>query len=62
MSAPRPAASRPGIMTTAIVAPPIPAASMSRNAPTSGEPSSVAIAAKLPAAPITMAAIGGASS
>ena len=41
--------------------PPIPLASMSRNAPTSGEPRSVLIAAKLPAAPITVTAVSGAS-
>ena len=34
---------------------------MSRNAPTIGEPSSVETAAKLPATPMTTAAIGGAS-
>ncbi len=39
----------------------MPAASMSRNAPTIGEPRSVEIAAKLPATPTTTAAIGGAS-
>ena len=39
----------------------MPAASSSRNAPSSGEPSSALIAAKLPVAHITAAAIGGAS-
>ena len=43
------------------MAPPRPDASISRNAPTSGEPSSVLIAAKLPATPITVDAISGAS-
>ena len=41
--------------------PPSPAISMRRNAPTSGEPSSVAMAAKLPAAPMTATAMCGAS-
>ena len=61
MRAPIPAASRPGSMTTPIIPPPMPAASISRNAPTSGEPRSVLMAAKLPAAPITITAISGAS-
>ncbi len=39
----------------------IPAASMIRKAPSSGEPSRVLIAAKLPADARTVAAIGGAS-
>jgi len=56
-----PAASNPGTSTTPRIAPPIPAASISRNAPTIGEPRSVLIAAKLPAAPITAIAIAGAS-
>ena len=61
MSEPTPAASSPGTRTTPSSAPPRPAASISRNAPTIGEPSSVEIAAKLPATPTTTAAIGGAS-
>ena len=56
-----PAASRPGTSTTPSIGPPSPAASISRNAPTSGEPRSVLIAAKLPAAPITATAFAGAS-
>ena len=58
---PTPAARRPGTSTISIIGPPNPATSMSRKAPTSGEPKSVAMAAKLPAAPITTAAMGGAS-
>ena len=50
MRDPMPAASNPGTSTTPRIAPPIPAASISRNAPTIGEPRSVLIAAKLPAA------------
>ena len=53
MSEPTPAASRPGTSTTPSIGPPIPDTSMSRNAPASGEPRRVLIAAKLPAAPIT---------
>ncbi len=41
--------------------PPSPTASISRKAPTMGEPNSVLMAAKLPAAAITTAAVGGAS-
>ena len=41
--------------------PPIPAASSNKKAPTSGEPSRLEIAAKLPAAPITATACFGAS-
>ena len=61
MSEPTPAASSPGTSTTPSIGPPSPAASMSRNAPTRGEPRSVLIAAKLPAAPITAIACAGAS-
>ena len=61
MSEPMPAASRPGTSTTLIMAPPSPAASISRNAPASGDPSSVLMAAKLPAAPINITAWGAAS-
>ena len=51
MSAPIPAASRPGTSTTPIIAPPIPEASINRNAPASGDPPMrVLIAAKLAAA------------
>ena len=56
-----PAASSPGTSTIPISAPPSPPASIIRNAPAIGEPSSVEIAAKLPAAPITTLAIWGAS-
>ena len=41
-SEPIPAASRPGTSTSSIMAPPSPEASISRNAPVSGEPSRVA--------------------
>ena len=61
MSAPIPAANSPGASTTLAAPPPIPAASSSKNAPASGEISRVAMAAKLPAAPITMMACSGAS-
>ena len=61
MSVPMPAASRPGTSTRPSIGPPRPEASSSRNAPISGEPSSELIAAKLPAAAITAAALGGAS-
>ena len=60
-SAPMPEASSPGRATRLSVAPPIPAASMIRKAPSTGEPSSVLIAAKLPAEASTVTAIGGAS-
>ena len=46
---PTPAASRPGTRTTPSIGPPRPDASMSRNAPTMGDPSRVLMAAKLPA-------------
>ena len=61
MSVPTPAASRPGTSTTPSIGPPSPAVSSSRKAPRSGEPSSELIAAKLPAAAITVAARSGAS-
>ena len=51
-----PAASRPGRNTTPIIGPAIPATSISRKAPTIGEPSRVLMAAKLPAAPMTTVA------
>jgi hypothetical protein len=57
-SAPTPAASRPGSSTSSSMELLSPAASMSRNAPTSGEPSSVLIAAKLPAAASMSTACG----
>ena len=60
-SDPTPAASRPGNSTISMVGPPSPTTSMSRKAPTRGEPRSVAIAAKLPAPPMTTLAIAGAS-
>ena len=47
--------------TTPSIGPPRPDASSSRNAPRSGEPSSELMAAKLPAAAITVVAVGGAS-
>ena len=56
-----PAASRPGISTSSIMAPPSPVASISRKAPVRGEPSRVAMAAKLPAAATTVWVRAGAS-
>ena len=56
-----PEASSPGSATRLSVRPPTPAASMIRNAPRMGEPSSVLIAAKLPADAMIVTAIGGAS-
>ena len=56
-----PEASRPGSATRLRVAPAMPAASMIRKAPSSGEPSSVLMAAKLPADAMIVTAIGGAS-
>ena len=58
---PMPAARSPGTSTRPSRGPPRPAASISRKAPTNGEPSRVLIAAKLPAAAMTVAAMGGAS-
>ena len=60
MREPTPATRRPGASTISMVCPPNPMISISKKAPTRGEPSSVAMAAKLPAAPMTTAAIGGA--
>jgi hypothetical protein len=60
-SAPMPEASRPGSATRLSAAPPIPATSMIRNAPSTGEPRSVLIAAKLPAEAMIVRAVGGAS-
>ena len=54
-----PAASRPGSSTIVAAAPPTAMASISRNAPSSGEPSSAEMAAKLPAPPITSERLGG---
>ena len=53
MSVPMPAASSPGTRTTPSIGPPSPAASSSRNAPMSGEPSSELIAANDPAPAMT---------
>ncbi len=61
MSVPTPAASRPGSSTSPSMAPPRPAASISRNAPAIGEPNNVLMAAKLPAAAMTVTAVGGTS-
>ena len=61
ISEPTPAASSPGTSTSSSMAPPSPEASISRNAPSRGEPSSVLTAAKLPAAATTVAVLGGAS-
>ncbi len=58
MSVPTPAASRPGRSTSSSIVPPKPTASISRKAPVRGEPSSVLIAAKLPAAPTTVLTCG----
>ena len=52
-SEPRPAAIRPGRRTSGSVAPPSPAASIRITAPMTGEPNTVEIAAKLPAAAMT---------
>ena len=60
-SAPMPEASRPGRATRLSVVPATPAASMIRKAPSTGEPSRVLIAAKLPAEARIVTAIGGAS-
>ena len=61
ISEPMPAASSPGISTRPSIGPPSPVASMSRNAPTMGDPSSVLMAAKLPADAITAFAWSGTS-
>ena len=60
-SIPIPAASSPGTSTSPSIGPPMPDASRSRNAPSNGEPSSELMAAKLPAAAMTVVAVGGAS-
>ena len=54
MSEPVPAASRPGSSTSPSIGPPSPDASLSRNAPVMGDPSSVAMAVKLPALASTL--------
>ena len=59
MSEPMPAVSRPGSSTRPSIGPPSPDASISKNAPVMGDPSSVAMAAKLPAAPSTLTAWSG---
>ena len=56
-----PAASSPGMRTMASIGPPIADASSSRKAPMSGDPRSVLMAAKLPAAATTATARSGAS-
>ncbi len=61
ISEPTPAASSPGSSTRLSIWPPSPDASMSRNAPTIGDPSSVLMAAKLPADAITAFAWSGTS-
>ncbi len=58
ISAPMPDASRPGSRISSSVAPPNPTTSIIRKAPVIGEPSSELIAAKLPAAPITVFTCG----
>ena len=60
-SDPIPAAIRPGSTISGSVAPPRPAASITRIAATSGEPKIAEIAAKAPAAPMTTSIWGGAS-
>ena len=61
ISDPTPAATRPGTSTSPSVGPPSPEASISRNAPSRGDPSSVLTAAKLPAAATTAVAWSGTS-
>ena len=56
-----PAARRPGSSTIVAAAPPTAIASINRNAPSNGEPSSAEMAAKLPAPPMTTSAWAGAS-
>ena len=56
-----PEASSPGSATRLSVSPPMPAASMIRNAPRMGDPSRVLMAAKLPADAMIVSAMGGAS-
>ena len=56
-----PEASRPGISTAVAVVPPKPMTSIIRNAPSNGLPKRKLMAAKLPAAPITITACAGAS-
>ena len=61
ISVPTPAASNPGTSTRPSIGPPSPLASISKKAPSSGDPSSALIAAKLPAAATTVATCGGES-
>src|SRR5579875_3677402 len=61
ISEPTPEASRPGSSTRPSACPPSPDASISRNAPVSGDPSSVLMAAKLPADATTVRTRSGAS-
>ena len=61
MSEPIPAASSPGSSTTPSIGPPSPDASISKNAPVRGDPSSVLTAAKAPVTPSTLAAWSGTS-
>ncbi len=61
MRVPTPAASNPGTRTRPSIGPPRPVASSRMNAPRMGEPNRVLMAAKLPAAAMTVAAVGGAS-
>ncbi len=56
---PMPAARSPGTRTRPSIGPPSPTASMRRNAPAMGEPKSVLMAAKLPAAAMTVMRGGG---
>src|SRR6185312_15449933 len=60
-SAPTPEANSPGRAIRLSVIPPTPAASMIRKAPSTGDPSRVLMAAKLPADAMIVSAIGGAS-
>ena len=59
-SEPTPAAIRPGIRIKGSVAPPSPAASMTRTADTIGEPKITEMAARLPAAASTVTSWSGA--
>ena len=60
-SVPTPEASSPGSRIGRSIGPPMPAASMSRKAPLSGDPNRALIAAKLPAAATTASACAGTS-
>src|ERR1700679_4024955 len=61
MRKPMPAARSPGTRMSPMTGPPNPEASMSRKAPRMGDPNNVLMAAKLPAAAMTMDVAGGAS-